>query len=296
MKIKNMRLELKFNSGAKAARKDNVPIIGFTLIELLVVIAIIAILAAMLLPALSAAKKKAQTTQCLNNLKQLCLCWVMYAGDNDDVVPINWTIGDRSDPRSWIVGDAATDPLYLQIQNLSAGSLWQYNKSTGIYKCPADTTKIFQTSTARVRSYSMSSTWNWVDSPPAGNGNPPLGYAGYTSYRKLSLATGSPGLGGLSVFLDEQASDTVDAGNTSATLKSIDNGCFGIINWATAGNTYWNVPATRHNNGCVISFGDGHVESWKWHQSYMSQAHKHTVSPGGANDQDLQRICGTAIQ
>lgn len=55
---------------------------AFTLIELLVVIAIIAILAAMLLPALSAAKAKAQQIKCVNNLKQMNLSYFMYVQDN----------------------------------------------------------------------------------------------------------------------------------------------------------------------------------------------------------------------
>ena len=79
---------------------------GFSLVELLVVIAIIAVLAALVFPALSRAKAKAQGIACLNNLKQLTLAWDMYAHDNNDVlVPNNppnyWPYGKLGPTWAW---------------------------------------------------------------------------------------------------------------------------------------------------------------------------------------------------
>jgi prepilin-type N-terminal cleavage/methylation domain-containing protein len=120
---------------------------AFTLIELLVVIAIIAILAAMLLPALSAAKEKAQRTQCANNCRQIGLATHLYLTDNRDKMPYPnwnppWIAGWLYDPSSSsAVPDLLSAPYNMNpILAYQGGQLWQYIRGMGVYRCPLDYT------------------------------------------------------------------------------------------------------------------------------------------------------------
>jgi prepilin-type N-terminal cleavage/methylation domain-containing protein/prepilin-type processing-associated H-X9-DG protein len=207
---------------------------AFTLVELLVVIVIIAILASLILPALSRAKAKAQTTQCRSNLQQLQLGWLLYVDQNNDRLPPNNTTGAMTGATgSWVLGSAAEDRTAT---NIESGVLYPFTQNAAIYHCPADKSNVNgHKGLPRYRSYSL----NWylgVD--------PNVHYSPRIKLRASGIT--NPLL--VFAFIDEDAA-------------TIDDGTF----FSPEEYGQWgDLPAIRHALQSTLSFADGHVELWKW--------------------------------
>jgi prepilin-type N-terminal cleavage/methylation domain-containing protein/prepilin-type processing-associated H-X9-DG protein len=237
---------------------------GFTLIELLVVIAIIAILAAMLLPALSKAKTRAQGVLCMNNTKQLMLAWQMYNGDNSDRIVGSYHGGstaqfannDKYAP--WVIGwlTWGVDPDNTNILNLiddKNSKLARYfGKNKNIFHCPAD---VYVSPMQRSR--------GWTERCRSISGNIGIGDGNaedgpfdaiYKHIKKTSEFI-YPGPAETWVYVDEHPCSINDAGLFNPYVSS----------WVDQ-------PASYHSGAAGFAFADGHSEIHKWQQSLATAA------------------------
>ncbi len=245
------------------------PARAFTLIELLVVIAIIAILAAMLLPALSSAKRRAQATNCVSNHKQLLLGWKMYADDNIDNMPG----ADCNAPSDWRISPAGTgfklpavppamsaspDLLnkFLDEQGFIQGALYVYCKNPDLLHCPADSR--LRSQNYAFDSYSVPNGLNAANTSSHSIGSGHILKQGDVKHPTAAI-----------IFLEEDdpRSQAITGGSESV-FENINSWTLpitgGTYPQSWTGLTFWDAPAAFHGTTAVFGFLDGHAENHRW--------------------------------
>jgi prepilin-type N-terminal cleavage/methylation domain-containing protein/prepilin-type processing-associated H-X9-DG protein len=238
---------------------------AFTLIELLVVIAIIAILAAMLLPALAAAKKKAQKISCTNNIKQVGLAFKIWAGDNGDRYPM--AVSTSAGGASEYVYNSVTAPAKGHNPIMPFMVMSNELSTPKVVYCPSDTyhqspgTNFNYTSFAGVSGNATAPGAQTVIGAVSyfvnGNGSdsdPQLVVSGDENIGSVASTTApaSAMFGGVST--------TAAPGNAGTGVSKLSCATLTSAAWNAAAAWSWTQNETHQKSGNVL-MGDGSAQS-----------------------------------
>jgi prepilin-type N-terminal cleavage/methylation domain-containing protein len=233
---------------------------AFTLVELLVVIAVLALLASTLLPAVAKTKPNSQAWQCLNNHRQMCAAWRMYADDSRDRIVYasddGTTTGLSQYAWTWAHMDFNPNNTanWDTNKDIVLRPLWPYTgRTAAIYRCPADRSYVTVSGVARprVRSTAMNIYLGGFDGTDGG--------WGFGSTYRIFLKTtdlSAPSPANTFVFLD-QSPDTINWGGFQTSMR-------GYPGNPAQYQFEEDFPGMNHNLGCTFSFGDGRAEIKRW--------------------------------
>jgi prepilin-type N-terminal cleavage/methylation domain-containing protein len=234
---------------------------AFTLLELLAVLVILALLALTLLPALARTGPNTRALQCLNNQRQMCAAWRMYADDNRDRIVYSSDDGTAPHPQNqyaWTWSHLDFNPNNRAnwdiTYDITQRPLWPYvGKNPALYRCPSDPSFVVVGGVAkqRVRSISM----NFYLGGFAGTDG---GLPYVTPYRIFFKTTEltAPSPAKAFVFLDMRP-EVIGWGNflTDMTGYSPSN---------PATYVFVDFPNLLHDSACCLSFADGRSEIHRW--------------------------------
>lgn len=215
---------------------------AFSLIELLLVVVIIVLLAALLLPAFARARESSRRTACAQNLRQLSLSLLIYANDNQDVLPLPYQPGGR-----W--------PEQLR-RNYSAVRL---------LVCPSDTATVNKPVPPKLtgadlapRSYLVNAFADYY-----------AGLLGFTNSAPVWTATPAHLRLRHSAFPKPAA--TILFGEKSSTASAYEANIFeapvGSYLRALAENRHGNLVQALKNGGANTAMADGHIQYLPWGES-----------------------------
>ncbi len=238
-------------NGANCRRR---PALAFTLLELLVVIAIIAILASLLLPVLSAAKRRAAQAACINNLKQLGLGMQMYVDDSRDYFPGMASQHSGFQAADWIWW-RINDPAHPVQQSPIVIAL--ADASTNLFRCPLDTDNSARIAQAAadpadgpyVFSYSLTS-YNL-----ASNGRNPGMSSVFTGGQHLPFPTAAIRNPWQKIMLAEEPGSEASSENPTGAAVINDG------RWMPQDP---DPLSARHGGKGDVTFADFHVEPETW--------------------------------